>query len=89
MQLYSSNDSKQKIKRNNHRHTKKTNKLANSSKNTIHDNQQFTVQMLSPKNKVYLRGFYWANPLALLRLPFLKTGLSLFCIGGPIGLSRL
>jgi len=31
MQLYSSNDSKQKIKRNNHRHTKikKTNKLAN------------------------------------------------------------
>jgi len=32
MQLYSSNDSKQKIKRNNHRHTKKTNKLANSSK---------------------------------------------------------
>jgi len=32
MQLYSSNDSKQKIKRNNHRHTKKTNKLTNISK---------------------------------------------------------
>jgi len=32
MQLYSSNDSKQKIKRDNHRHTKKTNKLTNSAK---------------------------------------------------------
>ena len=55
MQLYSSNDSKQKIKRNNHRHTKKTNKQTNSSKTgCIHDNQQFTVQMLSPKNEVYI-----------------------------------